>query len=78
MFFPQKKKPSPLTDSRAESSYRTARLQSAQLALARLLKVESLGHNVIIERTIAEIEVSRLQARVPAVSFTGLKMIFAT
>lgn len=73
MFFHRKDKPLELPDP-----FRTARLQDAQLALARLLKVESLGHNVVIERTIAEIEVSRLRNRLPNTPFLGLKMLVAT
>jgi hypothetical protein len=46
-----------------EAPNRIARLQSAQLALYRLQKREAVGENVIIDRTIVEIEVSRLIAR---------------
>lgn len=73
MFFQSKPKSLKLSDP-----YRTERLQDAQLSLARLLKVERLGYNVTIERTIAEIEVSRLLPRSPAKPFHGLKMLAAT
>ena len=73
MFFQSKPKSLELSDP-----YRTKRLQDAQLSLARLLKVERLGHNVIIERTIAEIEVSRLLPRSPFKPFHGLKMLATT
>jgi hypothetical protein len=80
MFFQRKDKP--LKSESPFDSSRTARLQTAQLTLARLLKAESLGQNVIIERTIAEIEVSRFQIRFSNAHFLGgvhpLKMLVIT